>query len=171
MPCYSPAVSVVMKRRFTCVAAVVVLADLLALAGVWHVGPTLSLSMALAVPEVEQVLSPLYPDPVREDVVSGELHRPARPRAAVVLTAETRNVEIDRRPVARALARRDIAVLVPESAAGLDATIEHARTFGVPVHVESVATFRDATGPSTIVTRAAYAWRLVRLSHGLLTTR
>jgi hypothetical protein len=160
-----------MKHRFTCIAALVVLADLIALAGVWHVGPTLSLSMALAVPEVEQILSPLYPDPVREDVGSGELLRPARPRAAVVLTAETRDAGIDRRPVARTLARRDIAVLVPESAAGLDATIAQARTLGVPVRVESIASFRDAASPSTIVTRATYAWRLVHLAHGLIATR
>jgi hypothetical protein len=31
--------------------------------------------------------------------------------------------------------------------------------------------FDDADGRSTIATRAAYAWRLLRLSHGLLTAR
>ena len=169
MPCYSPAVSVVMKHRLTFVAAVVVVADLLALGGVWHVAPTLGLTMGLAVPEVEQVLSPLYPDPVREDTTSGELHRPARPRSAVVLTAEIATAEV--RTVARALARRDIAVLVPASSAAVDATIAQARTLGVPVRVESIATFREIAAPSTVATRAAYAWRLLRLSHGLLTAR
>ena len=160
-----------MKQRLTCLAAAVVLADVLALGGIWHLTPTLSLSMGLAVPEVEQVLSPLYPDPVREDVVSGELHRPARPRSAVVLTAETPTRESDRRAVARALARRDIAVLVPASSAALDVTVAHAHTLGVPVRVENITSFRDVTAPSTMATRAAYAWRLLRLSHGLLTTR
>lgn len=112
------------KRRLTYRAAAVVLADLLALGAVWHVTPTLGLTVGLAVPEV-----------------------------------------------ARALARRDIAVLVPTPSAGLDATVAHARTFGVPVRVESVASFLDADGRSTVGTRAAYAWRLLRLSYGLLTTR
>jgi len=160
-----------MKRRLTYLAAAVVLADLLALGAVWQVTPTLSLTVGLAVPEVEQMLSPLYPDPVREDVANGELHRPARPRSALVLTGDMRRPDLDLRAVARALARRDIAVLVPAPSAALDATMAHARTFGVPVRVESVASFLDADGRSTVTTRAAYAWRLLRLSHGLLATR
>jgi hypothetical protein len=163
-----------MKHRFTYLAAAVVLADLLALGGVWHVSPTLSLTVGLAVPEVEQILSPLYPDPVREDVASGELHRPARPRSTVVLTGDG-GPDGHVRGVARALARRDIAVLVPGPAATLDATVALARTFGTPVHVESVATFAQRSTPgdggSTIATRAAYAWRLLRVSHALLSAR
>lgn len=160
-----------MKRRFTYLAAAVLLADLLALGTVWHVSPTLSLTVGLAVPEVEQILSPLYPDPAREDVPSGELHRPARPRSALVLTADALRSEIDVRAVARALARRDIAVLVPAPAAALDVTVAYARTLGVPVRVESVASFSQAKSASTVATRAAYAWRLLRLSHGLLSAR
>jgi hypothetical protein len=157
-----------MKRRFTYLAAAVLLADVLVMGAAWHVSPTLSLTVGLAVPEVEQVLSPLYPDPVREDIDAGELHRPARPRAAVVLTADAVG---DVRAIARALARRDIAVLVTTPAAALDATIAHARTLGVPVRVESAASFREVAAASTVATRAAYAWRLLRLSHGLLSAR
>jgi hypothetical protein len=159
-----------MKRRLTFLAAAVVLVDVLALGAVWHVSPTLSLTVGLAVPEAEQILSPLYPDPVREDVAGGELHRPARPRSTLILTGD-RGSEMDVRAVARALARRDIAVLVPGSTAALAATIAHARTLGVPVRVESVALFRDAEARSTIAGRTAYAWRLLRLSHSLLTAR
>jgi len=160
-----------MKRRFTYLAAAVLLADLLAMGAAWHVSPTLSLTVGLAVPEVEQMLSPLYPDPVREDVVSGELHRPARPRAALVLTADAVRSEIDVRAVARALARRDIAVLVPSPSAAFDTTLAHAHKLGVPVRVESVTSFQHMESASTIASRAAYAWRLLRLSHTLLSTR
>jgi hypothetical protein len=154
-----------MKRRLTFLAAAVVLVDLLALSAVWHVSPTLSLTVGLVVPEVEQILAPLYPEPVREDVASGELHRPARLRSALVLTGES----ADLRMVARALARRDIAVVVPASAAALDATVAYARTLGVPVRVESVASFHDADARATVSGRATYAWRLLRFSHSLLT--
>jgi hypothetical protein len=160
-----------MKRRFTYLAAAVVLADLLAMGAVWQLSPALSLTVGLAVPEVEQMLSPLYPDPVREDVAGGELHRPARPRTALVLTADARRPEMDLRGIARALARRDIAVLLPAPSAALEATVAQARALGVPVRVESVTSFDDAGGRSTIAMRAAYAWRLLRLSHGLLTAR
>lgn len=160
-----------MKRRLTFLAAAVVLVDLLALGAVWHVSPALSLTVGLAVPEVEQILSPLYPDPVREDVASGEVHRPAKPRSALVLTGDARRPGMDLRMVARALARRDIAVLVPATGAALDATVAHARTLGVPVRVESVTSFHDAGARSTVAGRTAYAWRLLRLSHSLLTAR
>ena len=158
-----------MKRRLTFLAAAVVLADLLALGAVWHVSPTLSLTVGLAVPEVEQILAPLYSEPVREDVAGGEIHRPARPRSIVVLTRDDRG-ETDLRTIARTLARRDIAVVVPGATAA-DTTTTFARSFGVPVRVENVAVFRDAEGMSTIAGRAAYAMRLLRVSHGLLTTR
>src|SRR5437588_11851509 len=98
-----------MKHRVTYFAAAVVLVDLLALSAIWHVSPVLSLTVGLAVPEVEQILSPLYPDPVREDVASGELLRPARPRATLarpratlVLTGHDRESAEDLRAVARA---------------------------------------------------------------------
>ena len=157
-----------MKRRLTFLAAAVVLVDLFALGAVWHVSPTLSLTVGLAVPEVEQILAPLYAEPVREDVTGGEFHRPARPRAIVVLTPDGRG-DGDLRTIARTLARRDIAVVVPAATAA-EATTAFARSLGVPVRVENAALFRDAEGASTVATRAAYAWRLLRLSHGLLTT-
>jgi len=57
---------------------------------------------------------------VREDVAGGELHRPARPRTALVLTADARRPEMDLRGIARSLARRDIAVLLPAPSAALE---------------------------------------------------
>jgi len=75
------------------------------------------------------------------------------------------------RAVARTLARRDIAVLVPASGAALDATIAHAGTLGVPVRVESVAAFADAESRATVGARTAYTWRLLRLSQSLLAAR
>jgi hypothetical protein len=160
-----------MKRRFRVLAAAVVLADLLVLSALWHVGPTLSLTVGLAVPEVERILSPLYADPIREDVAAGELHRPAQPRSTLVLTAESSRAETRPRAIARALARRDVAVLLPASPTTLDESLTHARTLGLPVHVADVARFDQDAGRSTIVTRATYAWRLLRLSHDLLSTR
>jgi hypothetical protein len=154
-----------MKRRLTFLAAAVVLADLLALGAVWHVSPTLSLTVGLVVPEVEQVLAPLYPEPVREDVAGGELHRPARVRSMLVLTSDGR----DARAVARTLARRDIAVVVPGPASAVEISA-YARALGVPVRIENAALFR-ATDLSTVAARAAHAWRLLRLSHSLLTPR
>jgi hypothetical protein len=160
-----------MNRRLTFLAAAVVLADLLALGAVWHVSPTLSLTVGLVVPEVEQILSPLYPDPIREEVASGDLHRPVRPRATLVLTADPGRQDARSRRVARALARRDVAVVLPASPATVDASVAYARSLGIPVRVESVASFEHDDGRSTIATRAAYAWRLLRLSHALLTAR
>ncbi|MBM3222139.1 MAG: hypothetical protein FJZ38_26370 [Candidatus Rokubacteria bacterium] len=128
-----------MKRRLTFLAAAVVLVDLFAFSAAWHVSPTLSLTVGLAVPEVEQILAPLYPEPVREDIASGELHRPTRLRSALVLTGESADVRL----VARAL--------------------------GVPVRVESVASFRDVEARATVSGRATSAWRLLRFSHDLLT--
>jgi hypothetical protein len=159
-----------MKRRWTFLAAAVVLADLLALGAVWHVAPTLSLTVGLAVPEVERILSPLYADPVRENVAAGTLHRPARPRSTLVLTADPSRDD-SRARIARALARRDVAVLLPASTAALDASLAHARTLGLPVRVEDVAAFDHERARSTFAARAAYAWRLLRLSHRLLTAR
>ena len=158
-----------MKRRISYFFAAVVLADLLALGAAWHLSPTLSLTVGLAVPEAEQILSMLYPEPVREEVAGGEVHRPARPRAALVLTADATRSDADVRAVARVLARRDIAVIVPSAA--LAGAIAQARMLGVPVRVEGFASFRDADARSTVAGRTAYVWRLLRLSHDLLTTR
>ena len=160
-----------MKRRISYFFAAVVLADLLALGAAWHLSPTLSLTVGLAVPEAEQILSMLYPEPVREDVAGGEVHRPARPRAALVLTADATRSDADVRAVARALARRDIAVIVQDPSAALAGAVAHARMLGVPVRVEGLASFRDADARSTVAGRTAYVWRLLRLSHDLLTTR
>ena len=82
--------------------------------------------------------------------------------------------------LARALSRRDIAVLVPQGAAtrsrededrALEAALGYARTLGVPVEITSVATLRLGAEPSSIAARAAYAARLFRLTSALLARR
>jgi hypothetical protein len=83
----------------------------------------------------------------------------------LVLTSDGR----DARSVARTLARREIAVVVPGPASAVEIDA-YARSLGVPVRVENAAIFR-ATDLSTFAGRAAHAWRLLRLSHSLLTIR
>ena len=60
---------------------------------------------------------------------------------------------------------------VPQVEAALNESLAHARRLGLPVRVESAASFDHDRGTSTIASRAAYGWRLLRLAHGLLTTR
>ena len=181
-----------MKRRLSSFAAVVVLADVLVLGAVWHVVPALTLAAALAVPHVELLIAPLYPEAVREEVVvavagaslRADLYRPARPRSAVVLVddsrARTSAPDIIR--LARALSRRDIAVLVPQLSPtltrsredeerALAAALSYTRTLGIPVEITSVAALRLGDEPSSIAARAAYASRLFRLTSALLAGR
>src|SRR5205085_10212469 len=64
--CYSPpVVQHLMKRRLTSFAVAAVLADALVLGAAWHVVPALTLAAALAVPNVELLMSPLYDEAVR----------------------------------------------------------------------------------------------------------
>ena len=152
-----------MKRRLSSLAVVVVLADALMLGAAWHVVPALALAAALAVPHVELLVAPLYAEAGREHVVvdvagaslRADLYRPARPRSAVVLVDDShaRTWETDVTRLARALSRRNIAVLVPQrsptptrsredEARALEAALGYARTLGVPVEITSVATLR-----------------------------
>jgi hypothetical protein len=181
-----------MKRRLSSLAVVVVLADVLVLGAAWHVVPALTLAAALAVPHVELLMAPLYAEAVREDVVVDvagaslrvDLYRPARPRSAVVLVDDShaRIWETEVIRLARALSRRDLAVLVPQRSPmpsrsredeerALEAALGYARTLGVPVEIMSVATLRLGAEPSSIAARAAYASRLFRLTSGLLARR
>ena len=181
-----------MKRRLTSFAVVAVLADALVLGVGWHVVPALTLAAALAVPNVELVMSPLYDEAVREDIIvdgtgtmlRGDFYRPARPRSAVVLVDDSRSRtwETDAIRLVRALARRDIAVLVPqlvptltrsreEHERTMDAALAYARKLGVPVQVASAATLQLSDEPTSIVARAAYASRLFRLTSALLASR
>jgi hypothetical protein len=181
-----------MKRRLSSFAVVVVLADVLVLGAAWHVVPALTLAAALAVPHVELLMAPLYAEAVREDVVvdvagaslRADLYRPARPRSAVVLVDDShaRTWETDIIRLARAISRRDIAVLVPQlsptltrscedEGRALEAALAYTRKLGVPVEITSVATLRLGAEPSSIAARAAYASRLFRLTSALLAGR
>jgi hypothetical protein len=162
-----------MKRRLTSFAAAAVLADALALGAAWQAGPGLVLASALAVPRVELLMAPLYDEPVRHDVATaalrGDLYRPSNPRAAVVLMhdrAGSRDADLIR--VARTVARREVAVLVPERGDDGAAAAAYARTLGVPVHVTTLATLHPAEVPMHVVERATYGVRLLRQANALL---
>ena len=167
-----------MKRRLTSIAAVVVLADVLVLGTAWHVAPALSLTAALAVPEVEPLLAPLYVEPVLEDVaiegdggsLRAQLYRPTRAQRSLVLVRDTPRTDDGIAALARALARRGVVVVVPGAAAADPAMLNaYTRSLRVPAEVAAVSTFDEDEGPRSPLTRAAYAWRLFQLSRALLT--
>ena len=165
-----------MKRRFTYVAGVLVLLDVLVLGGFWHVSAPLSLAATLAVPEVESMLAPLYAEPAREDVrlsgegevVHGMLLRPTLPRAALVLVRDPAD-DAAAESLALALARRGVLVLAVTADREAFATA-YARRFGVRVHTTSLRDVRQREEPSSPATRAAYAWRVLKFTRTLLTT-
>ena len=162
-----------MKYRLTSLAVVALLADALALGAAWQAGPRLVLASALAVPRVEFLMAPLYDEPVREDVatsaVRGDLYRPSRPRAAVVLMHDrdgSRDADVIR--VARTVARRDVAVFVPQRAADESAAAAYARTLGFPVHVTTLAALHPGDVAVHVVERATLGMRLLREVNRLL---
>jgi hypothetical protein len=163
---------VTVKRRIAYAAATALVGVVLALAIAW---PALTLSLALAVPSVEPVLTAFSSEPTRSEVrivvadrpVVADLYRPARPRSALVLVhglsrAGREHPELVH--LARLLARRDIAVLVPHfegmaaftlsgrETAEIAAALEHARGLGVPV---GVAGFSFGAGPALLAAAAA----------------
>lgn len=162
-----------MKRRLTSFAAVALLADALALGAAWQAGPGLVLASALAVPRVELLMAPLYDEPVRHDVdtgaLRGDLYRPSKPRAAVVLMHDrdgSRDADVIR--VARTVARREVAVFVPQRGDDELAAAAYARTLGFPVHVTTLATLHPAEVPAHVVERATHGVRLLREVNALL---
>jgi hypothetical protein len=170
-----------MKRRLSYAASLVVLADLLVLGAVWRLAPALSVTVALAVPSVEPMLAPLYAEPALEEVavdVSGlavraDLYRPARALAGLVLVHGAVSRERDVDDLARLLARRNIAVVVPRAPdTGTTApmlTSDYARTLPVPLRVASLHRFRDeGTASASVLDRAGKLWRLFRLASEIL---
>ena len=110
------------RRRVWLVWAVVVVGIV---AFAVRFGSTAALSLSLAVPASDPWLAPVFPDPVREDIVleaggrkiAADVYRPERPRAALLLVhglsrAGRRHAELVR--LARLLARHGQLVLVPE---------------------------------------------------------
>jgi len=162
-----------MKRRLTSFVAAALVADALALGAAWQAGPGLVLASALAVPRVELLMAPLYDEPVRHDVatgaVRGDLYRPSRPRAAMVLMHDrlgARDADVIR--VARTVARRDVVVFVPGRGDDEVAATAYASTLGLPVHVTTLATLYPAVIPVHVAERAAHGVRLLRQVNALL---
>ncbi len=174
-----------MKHRLTSFAAVAVLADLLVMGTAWHTGPALALTAGLTVPGVEPLLATLYAEPVHRDVrlkdgtapeLGADLYRPARPRSAVVLLDDASAANAaERIRIARALARREIAVLVPHAAASADVetrALAYARALGVPASVATLEMLRqDAAPAGSPLARAGDAWRRLQLVTTLLAAR
>jgi hypothetical protein len=157
-----------MKRRLTYFAVIAVLADALVLGAVWQISPALSLTVALAVPAIEPMLASLYDEPRRERTSRADVYFPARPRAGLVLVRDT-DEDVD--ALARSLARRNIAVVVPRDVEARALADEYARTLGVPMRIASAAEFRQREGAHSPATRAAYARHLFALVGSLLTGR
>ena len=166
------------KRRFAYGAVVTLFGAMLALAVVW---PALTLSVALAVPSAEQLMRPFATVPARTEVhvtvadvrLAADLYRPARPRSALVLVhglsrAGREHPELAR--LARLLASRDVAVLVPHfpgmaafTLSGREprevaAALEYARGLGLPV---GIAGFSFGAGPALLAAAATPDVRVV----------
>lgn len=162
-----------MKRRLTSVAVLVVLLDVLVLNAAWHVAPALSLTAALAAPHVEPMLAPLYAEPRREELaIAGasapaQIYRPLRAQRSLVLVRDTPRDDDGVAALARMLARRGLLVVVPAGAP--DPATLHAYTAALarPVDVAAVSSFDDGSGARSPLSRAAHAWRLLRLSRAL----
>ena len=161
------------RRIRTLIAAGAALAGaVLAVALAW---PASTLSLALATPAAQRVLAVAYPEPapvavrvpLGERALDADLYQPAQPRRALVLvhglsSAGRHHPELTR--LARLLAGREIAVLVPHfpgmaaftlsgrETVEIGAALEHARRFGVPV---GVAGFSFGAGPALIAAAAA----------------
>jgi hypothetical protein len=169
-----------MKRHLTSIAAVAVLADVVFISTAWHLAPALSLTAALAVPAAETLLAPLYVEPVREAVafdgdggaLQAQLYRPPRAQRSLVLVRDRPRTEDGIASLARALARRGVVVVVPDSAsADLAMLRAYTKTFRGPTAMAAVSTFDEGEGTRSPLTRAAHAWRLFRLSRALLSPR
>ena len=165
-----------MKKRLTYFAAVAVLADALVVGAMWHAGPTVGLAAALAVPRVETMLAPLYAEPVTEETSAADVYRPAHSRATIVLLHEAERTDSRIVALARALARRELTVVVPRQPAAdpeapaLHAALAYARGLGRGVHVERAAALLEET-PASPVARLARAFDLLRLANVLLAAR
>jgi hypothetical protein len=112
------------RRRVWLISAAVIV-GLAAVAA--RFGPTVALTLSLALPATDASLARFFPDPARDEIVLeagdrkilADVYRPARPRAAMLLVhglsrAGRRHAELVR--LARLLARHGQLVLVPEFA-------------------------------------------------------
>ena len=170
-----------MRHRFAYIAGLLlVIADALVLGSAWHLSAPLSLTATLAAPTIEPLLTGLYAEPSHERVdavvagapLSAEVFRPTHARSALVLIREASRRERDVDALARALARRGVAVLVTAdvSAEGRAAAVAYVRAWEMPAEVIGLRAFDPDDELRSPVTRAAYAWRLFRLSRSLLSS-
>ena len=167
-----------LKRRIVYGAVAALVGIVLAIAVAW---PALTLSLALAVPSAERVLTPFASEPTRVEVsvavpdgwLAADLYRPPRPRSVLVLVhglsrPGRQHPELTR--LARLLAEREIAVLVPHfegmaaftlsgrETVEVAAALEHARGLGVPV---GIAGFSFGAGPALLAAASARDVRVV----------
>jgi hypothetical protein len=164
----------VKKRRFTYVAAAAVAVDLLVLGTVWHAVPAMSLAASLAVPHLEPILAPLYQEPRSESGADFHVYRAARPRATVLLLRDAEKSDAAIIAVARALARRDLTVVVPsqsattESDARIASALAYARAAAVgPLRINRLSALLEET-PASPHARAARAIDVYRIATSLL---
>jgi hypothetical protein len=164
--------TVTVDRRIAYGAVAALLAAIVILSGVW---PALTLSLALAAPVSEPVLRPFAREPARVQIdvpvpdgqLEADFYSPARPRSALVLVhglsrAGREHPELVR--LARLLASRDIAVLVPQFPGMVEFTLSgreplevsaalaYVRELGIPI---GVAGFSFGAGPALIAAASA----------------
>jgi hypothetical protein len=166
----------VKTRRFTYFAAAAIAVDLLVLGAAWHAVPTMSLAASLAVPHLEPILAPLYAEPLTEAPGDFHVYRAARPRATVLLLRDTHKPDAAIIAVARALARRDLTVVVPtspaadESETAIASAVQYARSGPVPLRINRVSTLLKDT-PHSPYARATRAVDVYRIASSLLSPR
>ena len=164
--------TVTLQRRVAYGAVAALLAAIVILSGVW---PALTLSLALAAPGTEPVLRPFSREPARVQInvpvpdgqLDADFYQPARPRSALVLVhglSRAGREHPDLIRLARLLASRGIAVLVPQFPGMADFTLSereplevaaalaYVREFGVPI---GVAGFSFGAGPALLAAAAA----------------
>jgi hypothetical protein len=163
----------VKKRRFTYLAAAAVAVDMLVLGTAWHAVPAMSLAASLVVPTLEPMLAPLYDEPRSEATDDFHVYRAARPRATVLLLRDAEKPDAAVIAVARALARRDLTVIVPsspsvtESDARIAPALDYARAATTPLRVNRLSALLEET-PASPYARAARAIDVYRLAASLL---
>ena len=161
------------KRRLTYAAAAAIAVDLFVLGAAWHAAPAMSLAASLAVPHLEPMLAPLYPEPRTETPGDFHVYRAARPRATVIILRDTDKPDAAIASLARALARRDLTVIVPPLRTGIESdgdiarALQYAQSAPIPVRIARLSTLLEETPPSPSA-RAARALDVYRIASSLL---
>lgn len=161
------------RRRFTYAAAAAIAVDLFVLGAAWHAAPAMSLAASLAVPHLEPMLAPLYQEPLTETPGDFHVYRAARARATVIILRDTDKPDVAIAALARALARRDLTVIVPGTEASTEShravapALAYARAMPLPVRIARLSELLEDPAPSPYA-RAARAMDVYRLASSLL---